>query len=187
MTVTKVAQDIWKISLSSNVYFLDFDTKILIDAGDRKDRAELKMFASKLIELDKVQKIFFTHLHYDHIGNFDLFPSAAMYASEEAIECLKKNALGTILNQDMVQKFKDAEVSTTRDAHGLKVIKTPGHTQGSICLWYEKERILFSGDTMFKNGLGRTDLPTSVPDNMQNNVMQLLKLNHKILCPGHDY
>ena len=187
MSVKKISQNIWKIIGDSNVYFLDFEEKILIDTGNRKDNALIKSFLTKLIPLEKINKVIFTHLHYDHVGNFDLFPNAEFFASVEAIEDLKKNPLATILKQDIAEKFKTIDLKPAEDCCGLKIINTPGHTRGGICIWYEKEKILFSGDTMFYKGLGRTDLPTSVPDEMHKTVMKLLELNHKILCPGHDY
>ena len=187
MKVLKVADNIWKLKGSSNVYFLDLEKKIIIDSGDRSEHQELLMFLSKLLNLDKVNIVIFTHLHYDHIGNFDIFPNAVFYASQEAIDDFNSNPSGTVLKDDIAEKFRNISLQPAKDMHGLKIIHTPGHSRGSICIWSEKERILFSGDTIFKDCLGRTDLPTSVPDKMHDSVLELLKLNHKILCPGHDY
>lgn len=69
----------------------------------------------------------------------------------------------------------------------LQIVLTPGHTQGSICLYHAEERILFSGDTLFDGGFGRTDLPGG-------NYMQLMdSLDHlseliptgTTVYPGH--
>jgi len=184
--ISKISDKIWKISLSSNFYFLDFGEKLIIDTGDRKDHQEIKLFLPRVIEPEKVDKVIFTHLHYDHIGNFDLFENATFYAGINAIRSWKLDPVSAILNEDIARRFK-VELNQAHDMHGLKVIETPGHTKGSICLWYEKEKILFSGDTIFDRGLGRTDLPTSSAGEMHNTVLKLLELNHKILCPGHDY
>ncbi len=56
----------------------------------------------------------------------------------------------------------------------LSVIETSGHTRGSICLYSEKEGILFSGDTLFFRGMGRTDFPDSDGDNIVNNITKKL-------------
>ena len=70
----------------------------------------------------------------------------------------------------------------------LTIISTPGHTRGSISIWYEEEKILFSGDTIFANGsYGRTDLPTSVPEELEKSISKLKEYKYEILCPGHDY
>ena len=87
----------------------------------------------------------------------------------------------------MAEKF-NVELKPVQSFGDFEIIETPGHTVGSICILYKPDEVLFSGDTFFKNKqLGRTDLPTSVPEEMQKTVMKLLELNHKILCPGHDY
>ncbi len=185
--IKKIADGIWKINAGSNAYFLDLDEKTMIDTGMRANHADLELYLSKLIGLDRIERVIFTHLHYDHIGNFDMFSNARLFASERAIQSFADNPLGTVLNKDMAEKFRSAELLPVEDSEDLKIIETPGHTKGSICIWYEKERILFSGDTMLGKGMGRTDLPTSDAESMKNTVMRLLKLNHKILCPGHDY
>jgi len=187
MTVEKVVENVWRISAGSNVYFLDFKEKILIDTGERKEHADLKLFLTKLVDLEKVDRVIFTHLHYDHIGNFDMFPNARLFASQTAIDSFEDDPFAAVLKEDMAEKFKKAQLFTVEDTDDLKIMETPGHTKGSICIWYEKERVLFSGDTMLKKGLGRTDLPTSEPNEMKKTVMKLLQLNHKILCPGHEY
>ena len=185
--VEKISDNIWKFKTDGNCYFLNFDDKIMIDTGRREHRTILDQFLPKMIRFDEIQKVIFTHLHYDHIGNFDLFKNAEFFASEESISDLKNNGVAAILNEEMAEKF-DVELKPVRDMNGLKVIKTPGHTNGAICLWYEKELVLFSGDTMFFNKkLGRTDLPLSDPDKMKETVMKLMDYNFRTLCPGHEY
>jgi hydroxyacylglutathione hydrolase len=184
--IKRVTNDVWKVVASSNVYFLDIEEKILIDTGDRADRHVMEQFLSKVVELDKVTKVIFTHLHHDHIGNFDLFPKAKFYASQAEIDDFKNNGLATVLDRDILEKFV-AELNPIESSEGLEIIETPGHTRGSICVWYPKEKILFTGDSAFKNGYGRTDLPTSVPEQMTQSIMKLLEYPYKIMCPGHDY
>lgn len=86
----------------------------------------------------------------------------------------------------------------------LEAIATPGHTQGSFCFYIAKttycfrdaenlrfssikeKNILFSGDTLFKQGIGRTDLPTSSEEEMKNSLKKLFKLpENTIIYPGH--
>jgi glyoxylase-like metal-dependent hydrolase (beta-lactamase superfamily II) len=85
----KIAKNIWKIKADSNVYFLDFEEKLLIDTGRRSNRHLLEQFLKPLIKFEKISKVIFTHLHYDHIGNFDLFKNAEFYASNQSILDLK--------------------------------------------------------------------------------------------------
>jgi len=185
--IEKISNNIWKIKADSNVYFLDFKEKIIIDSGRRSNRAILEQFLKPIIEFDKITKVFFTHLHYDHIGNFDLFQNANFFASAQSIKDFKENPMNEILDKEMIQKFK-VELEPLKDMFGLKIIETPGHTRGSLCIWYEKEKILFSGDTIFgKNRVGRTDLPTSSPEDLPKSLAKLVDYPFKILCSGHDY
>jgi len=191
--IEKIADNVWKLNASSNVYFLDFDEKIIIDAGKRADRSHIEMFLGKVVDFDLIEKVIFTHMHYDHVGNFDLFKRAKFYAGASEIYSFKRRPTDTVADKDMAQKLIDAkiELNPLKDGDnvcGLKVIETPGHTSGSICLWHEKDKILFSGDTIFAKGiLGRTDLPTSNASAMKNTMMKMIRYNYKILCPGHNY
>ena len=69
----------------------------------------------------------------------------------------------------------------------FKVIHTPGHTSGGICLYSEKEKLLFSGDTMFRGSWGRTDLPTSNFADIINSITEKLMIlpEETIVYPGH--
>lgn len=182
----QIAPKVYKLNVDSNIYFLDFKEKTLIDAGPKQYRSIVEQELSKVIGLDKITKVIFTHLHYDHIGNFDLFKNAKFYASEEEIALLKENRLYAIGDPTLATKFK-IKLNPLKDSKELKIIKTPGHTKGSVCIYYEKEKVLFSGDTLFFNGFGRIDFPFSDPGKMEESLESLQKIGYKILAPGHDY
>lgn len=187
--VQKCEDRIWKIPAGSNIYLLRLDENILIDAGERSKRKEA-CYVEHIIDSRRIDKIIFTHLHYDHIGNFDMFPNAELFASEEAIASFKKDPEGTVLDKEMAEKFKNADLKpiSRLKIPQLEIIKTPGHTKGSICIYHKEKKILFSGDTLFeKKVLGRTDLPSSVPEEMNKSLMKLVDYPFKLLLPGHDY
>lgn len=187
----KIGENIWKFTGSdkSNVFLIDGKKKVMIDAGNRTDRQHLLMFMGKAVDFAKVDAVIFTHLHYDHCGNFDMFPNAEFYASEEEISDYNSNKDGAVLDAVVAEMLSKVKLKPLpAELYGLKVISTPGHTRGSICLWYAVEKALFTGDTIFGNKKqGRVDLPTSVPSEMKNSVMRLIDVPYKILCPGHDY
>ena len=187
--IKKISENIWKVPCDSNVYFLDLEKKIIIDTGKRANRQDLKFFLSKVVDFEKVEIVILTHLHYDHIGNIDLFPNAKIYTSKEEISDYQNNPFGAVLNESDLELIKKFELIPIPPMFfGLQVLNTPGHTAGSICLFDNYRKILFSGDTIFDKGVfGRTDLPTSVPDKMMNSIIRLGKFNYNILCPGHDY
>ncbi len=185
----KIAEYVYKIAADSNVYFLDFAKKIIIDTGRPRNKDIVVKELSK-IDPAKIDLVLFTHFHYDHIGNFHLFPNAQFYASQAEIDAWKKDPFGAILSLELVDQFTVAVLpieSLDLSVFGLSVIATPGHTIGSICIYYGKEKILFSGDTLFRNSHGRVDLPTSVPKEMMRSLLKLRKIDYKILCSGHEY
>jgi hydroxyacylglutathione hydrolase len=185
----KIAENVWKVNVDSNIYFIDEDEKIIIDAGPKTHREDVISELSKFVDVNKIDKVIFTHLHYDHMGNFDLFPNARFFASEQEIKDFEENALGATVGLDplLLSKFKKIKLEPLEDMNGLKIIPTPGHTKGSICLYYEKEKVLFTGDTKFENGMGRIDLPTSSPEEMQNSLNKIEEIDYVVLAPGHDY
>ena len=69
----------------------------------------------------------------------------------------------------------------------FQVIHTPGHTSGSSCLYCEKEKLLFAGDTLFRGTWGRTDVPTGNFDDIINSITKKLMIlpDETIVYPGH--
>ena len=67
------------------------------------------------------------------------------------------------------------------------VLHTPGHTQGSMCLYNQEENMLFSGDTIFYGTWGRTDLPTGSFQDIMNSITRKLMClpDETIVYPGH--
>ncbi len=188
-TVQRISARVWKVPAEGNAYFLDFERKIIIDTSSRAERPKLEMFLSKVVDFSKITDVVLTHLHLDHCANIDLFPNAKLWASRAEIEQFRKDPNGTVLDPRLAEKVATRGLHPAEDAQlpELEIIHTPGHTVGSICLFCASEKILFSGDTIFPVGIGRTDLPSSIPSKMQDSLNKLAQYNFKILCAGHDY
>ncbi|MBD3313374.1 MBL fold metallo-hydrolase [Candidatus Woesearchaeota archaeon] len=191
MKVDKISDNVWKFTGTDhvNIYYIDAgDDKIIIDAGNRADRQQLLTLLGNLIDLREIDIVIFTHLHYDHIGNFDIFPNAQFYASAKEIADYNHKREEAVLNPSIVDKFSVDLKPLPERIGPLDVVEVPGHTAGSVCLMYPEKKILFSGDTMFsKKQLGRTDLPTSAPGKLNDSLIKLLDYDFKTLAPGHDY
>jgi len=67
----------------------------------------------------------------------------------------------------------------------LKVIETPGHSPASICLYLPDKKALFTGDVIFRDGLGRTDLPGGDGQKLKESIRKLASLEVEYLLPGH--
>jgi glyoxylase-like metal-dependent hydrolase (beta-lactamase superfamily II) len=190
----KIAQDIVRIYTDANCYLIGKD--LLIDCSSPQSRQDLAEELIKYTTLSKIKKVIFTHLHYDHISNFDLFPSAAFYASKDAVGCMsdKRHKINAILNPKIAQIF-DVQLNDIESEKSLTdlftIFHTPGHTSSSICLYYKKSNVFFTGDTYFGPGVfGRTDLPLSDISEMKESLTVIQSIINKykpIIAPGHDY
>ncbi|MDT8274293.1 MAG: MBL fold metallo-hydrolase, partial [Desulfomonilia bacterium] len=67
----------------------------------------------------------------------------------------------------------------------FQVIDSPGHSPGSICLYWEKNKALFTGDVIFEQGIGRTDLPGGSSSLLKESILNLKALPVEYLLPGH--
>lgn len=152
--------------LSTNSYIVYDEIKkegIVIDPGDLGETIEKEV---KMLGIN-LKYIVFTHVHFDHILAYpylkEVFPKAKLLLShkEEVSLTDRSKSLLDMVNIDF-PVIRDYEVLKNDDEIkfgdiALKVIETPGHTEGSICLY--GENTLFSGDTLFLNSMGRWDFP----------------------------
>lgn len=183
----RIADGVWKIKGFSNVYLIEGEESIVIDTSARANNDKVERALGE--KLDSVTKVIFTHFHHDHIANFNLFKNADFFASKAEIESYKKDPFGAILDEEIAKEFgieiRPVERLELED-FGMKLLLTPGHTAGSICILDEKRKILFSGDTLFPRGeIGRTIYPTSVPEKMEDSIKLIKKHNFEILAAGH--
>jgi len=193
MDVKKIREDVWKFKGRGSVYLIMGKTNILIDAGDSMDREFLAREISKIISPERIDVVLLTHLHYDHLGCIDLFSGAEIFASKEEIEDYMENARGFhfYANEKADEILRQKIRPLPNRIENLEVLKVPGHTRGSVAFLDKKRKILFSGDTIFSGEIiGRTDLPSSVPESMSKSVRMLRNLvssKRLLLCPGHGY
>jgi len=102
-----------------------------------------------------------------------------------------KISLGTYIGMEPIYLEADSRVDDKDLIHigdiEFKVVHTPGHTKGGSCLYCEKEKLLFSGDTLFRGTWGRTDLPTGSFEDIINSITKkLMILPDETICyPGH--
>ena len=178
-----------------NCYIIqDEETKetMVIDPGGSYEKIEEML---NVIEA-KLKYIVFTHCHADHISEAqqvkDNFGGKILVHrfDEEGLGDPQIN-LSTHIGLGAVTVKEDARIDDGDILHigslEFKVIYTPGHTVGSISLYCEEEKMLFSGDTLFRGSWGRTDLPTSSIEQIMDSITnKLLKLpEDTIVYPGH--
>ncbi|MGL5123556.1 MAG: MBL fold metallo-hydrolase [Fusobacteriaceae bacterium] len=129
------------------------------------DLDEVKIF----IEKNKIELkyLILTHGHHDHISGInkflELYPKTILYIGEEEKIFLtdsKYNLSSKIGNLDFKYTGEYKTINEGDTVGNFKVISSPGHTIGSKCFYNEEEKILISGDTLFRRSFGRSDLPS---------------------------
>ena len=141
-----------------------------------------------------LDKIILTHGHFDHIESIDSLRetvSVPVYIHKDDNEMLTdgfKNAHALFFGVNRHWNSADILLSDgdeiTIGAEKLKVISTPGHSKGSICLL--GDGFMITGDTLFANGYGRYDLHGGDADALSNSLSLLRKFNKDLtIYPGH--
>ena len=146
--------------LVCNCYVLEIDNKVLvIDPGDEYDKIK------PYLKDKKVLGIILTHRHFDHIGSID--------------DIVRDYNVKVYDNNNLEEKEYKIDKFT------FNIIKTPGHTMDSICIYFKKDKIMFTGDFIFKGSIGRCDLGGDI-DLMNKSIDKIKKYNDDIIIyPGH--
>lgn len=142
-----------------------------------------------------VEAILLTHGHFDHIWGVEQLrelSGAKVYAYEGEKELCEDASLnvskgaGRACTVKADEYVKDGEEITAAGI-SCRLIATPGHTGGSCCYYFENDKILISGDTLFQESVGRTDLPTGSMSMLVRSVKEkLLPLPEEVkVYPGH--
>jgi glyoxylase-like metal-dependent hydrolase (beta-lactamase superfamily II) len=171
------------VGLSSNVYIIGEDKVTLIDAGRGDEANKIGPHFSKLnIPARNIAQVVITHAHMDHVGGL---PEILQFTSPRIFIHFEDAVFLKGISKEAVIKVRDGDIVET-DLHLLRVIHTPGHSMGSVCLYDFEGEILFSGDTVFPGGsFGRTNLTAGDERAMIKSLERLTQLDVDILLPGH--
>ena len=154
---------------------------VVIDAG--WETAKLIDIANK--EKLKINKIILTHSHYDHTQKVDELASrtnATVYFHEFEYDDIKPLIKNPNIKIVKLKNNEEIEIGSIK----IKVIHTPGHTPGAICLLVENK--LLTADTLFVNAIGRTDLSGGDALKLFESLQKLKKIDDDVeVYPGHDY
>ncbi len=186
----------------TNTYVLaDEEGKVLlIDPACfyEQERQLLYQTISRLLRPDQPLTIVATHGHLDHLWG-------AKWATETWHTPVRMHEADIPMAQAMQQQYdlfgvrmkaerfeieefrsQNSDIRIQMSEFRCQIIHTPGHTQGSVCLYFPEERKLFSGDTLFRCGYGRTDLPGGNYGQLISSLEQLMTLPPETeVFPGH--
>lgn len=164
----------------TNCYLLwETDQAVVIDPGYSAERIIDRISELKLT----VCAIVLTHGHFDHVGAVAELKEkygCPVYLSEQDSLLPKEITNGPIPYTNFV---RDGDILRFHDV-SFSVILTPGHTPGSVCL--RTGNCLFTGDTLFRNSCGRTDLPGGSWKEMKDSLKRLGAIQDNLFVyPGH--
>ena len=180
--------------IQTNCYFLyREDTKecLIIDPGYEADKIEAYVQKKQL----HVAGILLTHGHFDHITAADEVRKkfqTKIYASGTEKELMADPRMNvSVMMRESVSLKADVWLEDGQELEMLgetmRCILTPGHTGGGMCFYFPKACMLFSGDTLFQESVGRTDFPTGSSRELIRSVREkLLVLPEAVrVYPGH--
>lgn len=176
--------------LRVNTYFLvnELNQALVIDSGENYKKV-------KQVESEcgfKIEAVLLTHAHFDHAGNAKKLQDdgAKIYISElDAPKLLNEQNLSSDFGREFDYLTADYTIvdGQTLNVCGIdiKVIATPGHTDGSVC--FLVGNMLFTGDTLFLESVGRTDFITGDRNELVKSVKKLFALDGEYtVYPGHE-
>ncbi|MCA9372140.1 MBL fold metallo-hydrolase [Candidatus Woesebacteria bacterium] len=180
--------------LQANCYLLEHEGQaLLIDPGDAADFL-IEKIRQKNAEL---VGILATHGHFDHVmavGELQLsYPNIPLHIHTQdqfLLDRLTSTAEHFLGYKPIVIPIRHRtnlqKGALSIGVFSLEVIETPGHTPGSCCFYFKKEKILFTGDTLFRGAIGRNNYVYSDPKKLEQSVQHLLSLpKDTVVYPGH--
>jgi glyoxylase-like metal-dependent hydrolase (beta-lactamase superfamily II) len=177
----------------TNCYIIELDDKkaVAVDIGDEPDRI-LEFLSDNGLEL---KKILLTHGHFDHVYGVEKVrktTGAEVFIHEADAPKLMSAEQNFGINYGLPKFYPVEQFNKIIDGAVIKegntefkVMHTPGHTEGGVC--YICDNVIFSGDTLFRRSMGRTDFPDGNSDKLLASLQKLCKLEgNYIVYPGHN-
>ena len=180
--------------LENNCYFVHREGEtetIFVDPGSQGDKLFVKLREKGL----EVKSILLTHGHFDHImgvNEMREISGAKVYAMKAEEELLSDPVMNSSAKVGKSYTVKPDVLLNDGDTVELgsmkfKVIATPGHTIGGCCYYSEEDGVLFSGDTLFCESVGRTDFDTGDVRALKQSLKKLMELPDEVkVYPGHN-
>jgi glyoxylase-like metal-dependent hydrolase (beta-lactamase superfamily II) len=178
---------------NSNMYYFGEPLNILFDPGLKNYMdVRTKEIEKDGVNLDDIKYIVNTHGHQDHFDGSVFFMnkniSIAMY--KEEIDFVEKT--GPMFAQMMGMEFPKIKYDNILEVGKwkvgnteLEIFHTPGHSPGSICVYWPEKKTLVCGDLIFENSVGRVDFPGGSADLLKDSIKKMSKLDIELLLPGH--
>ncbi len=175
-----------------NTYLIDGPTRILIDPGHAQHFNHVEAGLADIgLTPNDIGLVVCTHCHPDHLE------AARRFSDKTALLAFHQAAWGMIKEMDPLMAsfgvkpedykpdFFLQEGDLSVNGVDLQVIHVPGHSPGSVALYWPDRKALFTGDVVFKEGLGRTDLPGGDGKQLKESIRRLAGIDAEWIFPGH--
>ena len=183
------------IPFDSRIYLVVGERTMLVDAGSGLGHRNVADAIRGILGERNLDMVVATHCHYDHVGGLAAIVEefgCEAYAGELDAQSIRDaddrytlaSAFDGVVRPVDVRDLKDGDVLDLGDSR-FRVISTPGHTRGSICLYDEASGALISGDTLFETGVGRTDFAGGSMTDLRRSLTVLSNIDIRELYPGH--
>lgn len=189
----KIQHSVLGMCATNTYYVYDDETKrgLIVDPADSPDTIIAKADSLPMIP----EAILITHGHFDHVLAMNKVREhygIKVYAGLTEKQVLHDMAMNLTSSFGMGQIFdadiylKDSEEFETAGYH-IKAIEVPGHTIGGMCYYFDKQGVLFSGDTLFCESVGRSDFPGGSASALCRGIKDKLFIlpEHTKVYPGH--
>lgn len=189
----KIQHSVLGMCATNTYYVYDDETKrgLIVDPADSPDTIIAKADSLPMIP----EAILITHGHFDHVLAMNKVREhygIKVYAGLTEKQVLHDMAMNLTSSFGMGQVFdadiylKDGEEFETAGYH-IKAIEVPGHTIGGMCYYFDKQGVLFSGDTLFCESVGRSDFPGGSASALCRGIKDKLFIlpEHTKVYPGH--
>jgi glyoxylase-like metal-dependent hydrolase (beta-lactamase superfamily II) len=178
---------IWQSASENNCnsFFIDGAKKILIDPGHRHLFQHVKSGLAQIKTTpEQIDVVLVTHGHPDHLEMVGSFGPSIRWAMSRIDYEFVMKYIGSHMDFPAPAFFLQEGDLVIGDKT-FRVILTPGHSPGSVCLYWPEKKVLFTGDVVFSQSIGRTDLPGGSGKQLKESISKLAELDVEVLCPGH--
>ncbi len=176
-----------------NTYVIHAEITTLIDPGHSHHVPNLfQQMEGDGISPDEINLVILTHCHPDHFEGLEAFlnkPVKIAMNQEEGKYLLERGELLFEMMGQPLPKFridfylKEGELRLRERAFNIYV--TPGHSPGSLSIYWPERKVLFTGDLIFNGGIGRTDFPGGNSKLIKKSIERMSRLDIDILLSGH--
>lgn len=176
-----------------NSFYIGGETRALIDPGLTRYLPDLlNQMAADGVKKEDIRYVINTHSHPDHFQGSELFDPETVKIALHAKELEFLRGVGselydlfgiTVPQMNINLPLEEGNIALGEEI--FKIILAPGHSPGSIGLYWPKQKALFCGDVVFQQNIGRTDFPGGSGNLLKKSIITLSQLDLEYLFPGH--